>query len=276
MSIELPAWVKAASLIAGFAMVPFSFAVPIILDQVMHDTTADLLNGANGGASQNALALDREANLPGTSGPPFRLSHTSVGINTSPSFKVFSLSGRMGPAERTVPRLTCNVEEMSTDVPPRVPDYEIRKIGQLPGFVIVSLFVPDGLVHPKDPSVRVRWEVLFNGKPVPSAGRDVRLREQNAKELRVLPILFTNPNKSDQDLSITCRLYRQLGTSSDDFLNQRINVFSVDPRPDELKPYVKWGHWVKVWNGYKRSTRFRDSKIHKIPGKGAVSSATST
>ncbi|MEJ7668879.1 MAG: hypothetical protein WKH97_09110 [Casimicrobiaceae bacterium] len=103
---------------------------------------------------------------------------------------------------------------------------------------------------------------------MPSAGRDVRLREQNAKELRVLPILFTNPNKSDQDLSITCRLYRQLGTSSDDFLNQRISVFSVDPRPDELKPYVKWGHWVKVWNGYKRSTRFRDSNIHKIPGKG--------
>jgi len=45
-------------------------------------------------------------------------------------------------------------------------------------------------------------------------------------------------------------------------------VLSVDPRPDELKPYVKWGHWVKLWNGYKRVRRFRDSKTHKMPGKG--------
>jgi hypothetical protein len=268
VDIELPAWVKAASMISGFALVPFSFAIPLLLDQVLRDTTADLLNGANGGARQNALALEREAILPGTKGPPFRLTRPTVGINANPSFKVFSLAGRMGPAARSVPRLTCNVENTATEIPPGVVDYEIRKTGQLPGFVIVSLFVPDGLIHPADPSVRVRWEVLFNGRPVPAVGRDVRLREPNARELRVLPILFTNPDKSDQELSITCRLYRPLGTSTDEFLNQRINVFSVDPRPDELKPYVKWGHWVTVWNGYKRSTRFRDSKIHKIPGKG--------
>ena len=268
VTIDLPAWVKLASFIAGFAMVPFSLAIPIMLDKMMHDTTADLLNGANGGASQNALALDREVILPGTSGPPYRLSHPSVGINTNPLYKVFSLSSRMTPAARAVPRLTCSVEEMSTNVPAGVGFYQISKIGQLPGFVIVSLYVPDGLIHPKDPSVRVRWEVRLNGVPVPSAGRDVRLRDQNAKELRVLPILFTNPNKSDQELAISCRLYRQLGTSTDEFLNQGINVLSVDPRPDELKPYVKWGHWVKLWNGYKRVRRFRDSKIHKMPGKG--------
>ena len=83
-----------------------------------------------------------------------------------------------------------------------VVDYEIRQIGELPGFIIVSLFVPDGLIHPLDPSVRVRWDVLFNDRPVPSQGRDVRLRDSNAKELRVLPILFTKPNKSDQEISI--------------------------------------------------------------------------
>ena len=268
ITIDLPAWVKAASAIAGFAMIPFSFAIPILIDKMLHDTTADLLNGANGGAAQNALSLDREFTLPGTIGPPFHMSRVQIGINTHPSFKVFTLSGRVRPSERAVPRLTCSVEGMSTAVPAGVADYEIRQIGQLPGFVITSLYVPDGLIHPRDPSVRVRWDVLLNGKTVPSASRDVPLRDPTAKELRVLPILFTNPNKSDQQLSIICRLYRPLGTFTEEFLNQRVNVFSVDPRPDALKPYVKWGHWVKVWNGYKRSMRFRDSKIHKVPGKG--------
>lgn len=44
-----------------------------------------------------------------------------------------------------------------------------------------------------------------------------------SKEFRVLPILFTNPNKSDQQLSITCRLYRQVGAVTEEFLNQRLH-----------------------------------------------------
>ena len=112
VDIDLPVWVKTAKIIAGFAIIPFSFVVPLLLDQVLRDTTADLLNGANGGPTQNALVLDREAILPGTGGPPFHLSHVSVGINTDPSFKVFTLGGMLGPSERAVPRLTCSVEGM--------------------------------------------------------------------------------------------------------------------------------------------------------------------
>src|SRR5438552_6638719 len=39
VSIELPAWVKAVTMIAGFAMLPFSVAIPSRVDQLMHDTT---------------------------------------------------------------------------------------------------------------------------------------------------------------------------------------------------------------------------------------------
>lgn len=270
LDIQLPPWVTLATLAVTCILPPFSFAVPILFDKLMHDTAADVLNGVNGAPYKNALEIDQEVILPQTAGPPYSFKHAlgGVSIDTRPPNKGFSIIGNFGPVPRATPRLTCSVEGTSADIPPGLSKYELSKIGELPGFIIVDLFVPPGLVHPRDPSVRVRWEVLLNGKPVPTAGRDVRLREQDAKKLRVIPILFTNPLKTDQEISVLCRLYRPLGSSTEEFLNQRINILSVDPRPDELKPYVQWSHWVQFWNGYKWVDRLRLSKIHKTPGKG--------
>jgi hypothetical protein len=268
IDIKLPPWFTAATIALTCILPPFSLAIPILVDKLLHDADADALNSFNGAPTANSLALYQELLLPGTTGPLYGMTHVSVGMNANLPDKVFSVSGNFAPPARITPRLTCSVEEISTQIPPDSGVFDIRKIGQLPGFVIVSLYVPDGLIHPKDPSVRVRWEVLFNGKPVPSVGRDVRLRDPNAKELRVIPLLFTNPNRTDQDLAIICRLYRPLGATTNEFLNQRINVLSVDPRPDDQKPYVQWSHRAKFWNGYKLARRLRHSKIHKLPGKG--------
>jgi hypothetical protein len=268
VDIKLPPWVTAATIALTCILPPLSLAIPILVDKLLHDTSADILNSFNGAPTANSLALDQELLLPGTTGPLFGMTHVSVSMNANLPFKVFVVSGDFAPPARITPRLTCSVEEISTQIPPGDGVFDIRKIGQLPGFVIVSLYVPDGLIHPRDPSVRVRWDVLFNGKLLPGVGRDVQLRDPSAKEIRIIPLLFTNPNRTDQDLAIICRLYRPLGATTDEFLNQRINVLSVDPRPDDQKPYVEWSHWARFWNGYKWADRLRHSKIHKLPGKG--------
>lgn len=268
IDIELPAWITTATIAINFVFPFLGMAVPILMDKLLHDTVADILKSAAGVSTSNSLDLRQELLLPRTIGPLYGMSNVSVAINTDPGFKVLAVSGDFGPPSRILPRLTCNVEEIATQIPADYPVYDIRKIGMLPGFIIVSLFVPEGLFNPKDPSVRVRWEVFFNGKLVPNVGRDVKLRDPSAKELRVIPLLFTNPNRTDQDLAITCRLYRPLGATTDEFINQRINILSIDPRPDDQKPYVKWSHWVKFWNGYKLVDRLRHSAIHKLPGKG--------
>jgi hypothetical protein len=268
LNIKLPPWVTAATIALQCVLPLLSLAIPILVDKLLHDTAADVLNSFNGAAISNSLGLKEELLLPGTRGPLYGMTNVSVGMNANLPFKVFEVSGDFGPPARITPRLTCNVEEVSTKIPPGFDQFDIRNIGQLPGYVIVSLYVPDGLIHPRDPSVRVRWQVLFNGTPVGSLSRDVPLRDANSKELRVIPLLFTNPNRTDQDIAILCRLYRPLGTSTEEFLNQRINVFSVDPRPDDQKPYIQWSHIAKFWNGYKWVYRLRHSKIHKLPGKG--------
>ena len=51
-------------------------------------------------------------------------------------------------------------------------------------------------------------------------------------------------------------------------MNGTATVLSFDPRPDSVKPYVRWSHNVKYWDGFKVVTRRRLSKIHKAPGKG--------
>lgn len=268
VDIDLPTWVTLATIAINVFLPFLGVAVPILLDKLLQDTAADVIQNANGGGTDNSLDLGQVVLLPKTTGPPYRMTKISVGMNTVPGFKVLTVSGRFGPLANSVPRLTCSVEEISTQIPPGGDPFDIRKIGILPGFVIVSLFVPDGFLNHKDPSVWVRWEVLFNGKIVPGVGKEMRLRDPDAKEIRVIPLLFTNPNRTDQELSITCRLYRPLGPVTEEFLNQRVNVLSVDPRPDDQKPYVQWSHWARFWNGFKYVDRPRQSKIHKLPGKG--------
>jgi hypothetical protein len=268
LDLERPPWVAAAVITLTCILPPLTLAIPILMDKLLRDTTADIINKLNGAPASNSLSLSQKLLLPGTTGPLYAMSQVSVGMNANLPNKVFTVSADFAPPDRITPRLTCSVEGTSAHIPPGYDKFDIRNVGQLPGFVIVSLFVPEGLIHPRDRSVRVRWDVLFNGKTVAGLGRDLRLRDPDAKEIRVTPLLFTNPLKTDQDIAIICRLYRPLGTTIHDFLNQRINVLSVDPRPDDQKPYVRWSHWTKFWNGYKHTDRLRVSKIHKRPGKG--------
>lgn len=64
------------------------------------------------------------------------------------------------------------------------------------------------------------------------------------------------------------RLYRKLGARTDDIFNNHVMVSSIDPRPDSVKPFVQWSHNVKYWDGYKKVLKARQSKIHRVPGKG--------
>jgi hypothetical protein len=161
--------------------------------------------------------------------------------------------------------LSCVVE--GVNVFPLEDHLRIRKDGVLPAYINVTLHT-SLYYQPNDPSFRVRWQVFFNEKPVDSLTRDLLLRDPKSRELRVIPVLFTKPNKSDQEIKITCRIYRTFATATQDHLNRTIIVESVDPRPEALKPYVRWTHWVKYWNGFKFQNIQRISKIHKKPGRG--------
>jgi len=145
--------------------------------------------------------------------------------------------------------------------------------------ITASLVVPPGFIQRKDPTLRVRYETALNGKVVPAFTRDLRLSGLNPSQgiggkpldplvLEIETKRMVSPTKTDQEVRISCRLYRALGGMTEDIYNASIYVLSVDPRPDSVKPYVQWAHKAIYYDHYKRVIAPRKSKIHKVPGKG--------
>ena len=79
---------------------------------------------------------------------------------------------------------------------------------------------------------------------------------------------IVSPTKTDPEVRISARLYRSMGGATDDLHNGTIDVVSVDPRPDGVKPYVQWAHKTVYYNNHRKVLVARRSKIHKVPGKG--------
>jgi hypothetical protein len=125
----------------------------------------------------------------------------------------------------------------------------------------------------------VRCETYLNGNPVPQYTREWRYFGRpaavslngppvKAGVLDIDTINIVSPKKPDQELRITCRLNRTVAGATEVLFNGTAYLLSIDLRPDEVKPYVRWANWVTYWNGYRKVKIIRRSKIHKAPGKG--------
>jgi hypothetical protein len=268
LNIELPTWVTVLKIVLSSVMPPLSLLVPGIFQDLLHNAQADIINQNNNKAISNALVLDRDLLLPETQGPMFHLIPQEFRFIYAPenNHMECTVFAQLEPVVRDGFSLGCVVE--GVNVFPIPNNLYIRKDGELPAYINVTLNTPPGQYQPNDPSLRVRWQVFFNEKPIVSLTRELLLRDPKSRELRVIPVLFTKPNKSDQEIKITCRVYRTFATATQDFYNRTIIVESVDPRPEALKPYVRWTHWVEYWNGFKFQNIQRISKIHKKPGRG--------
>jgi hypothetical protein len=267
VDVDLPAWVDIIGAITAIALPPLTLLLPFIFQDLLANAMADVINRLNRRASASALALDRELTLPATAGPRFRVKPRVFSFWTRPGDKSMAIYLDLSTARG--PEFEVSLEARTVTIPDYGwLSYEIRKDGGLPQYVRAALTVPPGLFQPHDPTLRVRYQTFHNGQPVPAYTRDVPYGDVRARSVALDTTKFTNPNKVDQDVKITCRFYRTLGPATEELLNRSVDILAVDPRPDTLKPYVQWSHYVRYWNGHKLVERRRLSKIHKAPGRG--------
>ena len=271
---DLPDWVDA--IIFGFSLIlpPITLFLPAIVQGALTNALADATAKLNGKAAKEGLSLRNDFVLPGTLGPVYRFSPDEFWLNTIPTERVARLRGKLRPLYP--PEFRIQMDGLTSAVRTDILRYEIGRNGGLPLTILAYLSVPTGLVQKMDPTVRISFDTYLNGNRVPSLSFDSRYfktvpdiggRTTN-NVLDINTITIVNPTKLDQEVRVTCRLYRLLGGVTQDFYNGTAYILSVDPRPDDVKPYVQWAHQVRYWNGYKKTMAVRRSKIHKAPGKG--------
>jgi hypothetical protein len=145
-----------------------------------------------------------------------------------------------------------------------------------PAPIIAKLIVGNGLVHPADPSVRIRWEAAARPSGTVLQTRDRKLSEAGATTFN---ISHTGQAAAVRTFDIRCRVYRPSGSAQEDVYKTETSVY-VHDRLDATKgPFVRWSHWVylpettaagkptKASLGYRYKQR--SSKIHRTltPGR---------
>jgi hypothetical protein len=269
IDLDLPWWVwVGAGLGLGLLTVSIpvgNFLIPAIALDLVRETKRDVIRYANGEAAGNALRLESDFTFPGADRPIYHLTPTRFAFDTTPDSKHATLLGRA--SRKLGAGLQVSFEGRTIDVPSDDPSYTIRKEWALPPAIWAGVEA-HGAVQDHDPTCRVRWQTFLNGRPVPEYTRDFPYADSRAKGLGIQTFHVVNPNRTDQELEVQCRFYRTIGPTTQDILNSSVRFISDDPRPDSVKPYVRWSHNVRYWDGYRSRSVRRRSKIHKAPGKG--------
>lgn len=274
---DLPDWLDIT--ILGFSMLlpPLTLFLPSIIASALHNALVDVSNKLNGGPAPMGMDIQQDFKLPATAGPLYRFAPLDLWLQCQPGERSATLTARLRPVGE--PQLTVTLADQNVTVDNSIGRQEVRRNGGLSDAITATLVLPPAYVQRKDPSLRVRFETALNGKVVPAFTRDLRLMGDfttttvggsppNPLVLRIDTARMVSPTKLDQEVRIGCRLYRAMGGLSEDLYNGTIYVLSVDPRPDEVKPYVQWAHNAIYYNHYRRVVAARRSKIHKAPGKG--------
>jgi hypothetical protein len=274
VDVDLPFWLDVTILGLSLFLPPLSFFVPSMVSLLLKRAVAEVGHKLNGDSSLNGLKVSHSEKLPGTNGPIYNYTPTFLMLNCRPGER-FSMAGinlRPDPIE-----MQFRFEDKKITVDPKIDRQEYLHFGSLPLRMTAELFVP-GAVQKTDPTLRVRFETYLNGNLVPMYTRDLRSRGSvlstvggasvDPYKLEIDTIKMVSPKKTDQEVRITCRLYRSYGGQTHDVYNGSVYISSPDPRPDSVKPYVQWAHRVKYWNGYRMRQVVRRSKIHRAPGKG--------
>ena len=273
---DLPDWLDVA--ILGFSMIlpPLTLFLPAIIDSALHNALVDVSSKLNGGPSPMGVTVSEDFALPGTTGPTYRFVPKQLSMKCQGGERSAAMHADLRPVGQ--PQLLVALADQNVTVDTQIDRQEVRRNGGLSESITARLVLPPAYVQRKDPSLRVRFETALNGKVVPAYTRDLRLvgdlaslvigQSVDPLELKIDTKQMVSPTKLDQEVRITCRLYRSMGGVTEDLFNGSVYVLSVDPRPDELKPYVQWAHKAIYYNNYKRVVASRRSKIHKVPGKG--------
>jgi hypothetical protein len=272
---DLPGWVDVMLFGLSLALPPVSHLIPAAIMSIINNEVADVAAGLNGSkAIQAGVSLRYKFKLPGTGGPTYLFDPVGFGLYCAPADRYAVALANI--VRTSVPELHVNLDnELPVNVHSNIIHQEVRRDGGLPEKITAEMIVPFGLVQTRDPTLRIAFETYLNGKIVPAYTRDTRLFPDLRAGLAPMPNVlnietatFVRPTKLDQEVRIACRLYYSLGGKTQELYNDSLYIYSVDPRPDEVKPYVQWAHHVTYWNGYRKRDVIRRSKIHKVPGKG--------
>jgi hypothetical protein len=265
-------------MILAFSMIlpPLTLFLPAIIASELHNALVDVSSKLNGGPAPSGLNLRQDFALPGTPGPTFRFQPDDLFLKCGADDRF----GQMSATLRVIdtPQLAVTLADQKVTVNPSIDGQEIRREGGLSESLKARLILPPAFIHRKDPTLRVRFETALNGKVVPAFTRDMRLFGSalaqigigtvKPDQLDIETAKMVSPTKLDQEVRISCRLYRSLGGITEDIYNATVTIVSVDPRPDDVKPFVQWARKTAYWNNHHKVFASRRSKIHKAPGKG--------
>lgn len=277
IDVDLPDWVDATLFGLSLLLPPVTLFLPTIVDQVLHNALVDASNAANGLGATLGVDITQDLSLPATTGPTYRFTPQRFWLQCEAGERSATMTATLGPISQ--PRLTVALADANITVDPRIDRQEVRRDNGLSDSITARLVLPPAFIQRKDPTLRVRFETALNGTVLPALTRDLRLFGlQISQVLGQAPLdplvlaidtkQIVSPTKTDQEVRISARLYRSMGGTTDDLYNGTIYVVSVDPRPDDVKPYVQWAHKTAYYNNHRKMLVSRRSKIHKVPGKG--------
>ena len=274
---DLPDWLDV--MILGFSMIlpPLTLFLPAIISSTLHNALVDVSSKLQGGPAPLGISVQQDFTMPVTAGPTYHFAPQRIHMQCQGGERSATMFASLRPTSQ--PQLRVALADQNVTVDNTINRQEVRHNGGLSDSITARLVLPPGFIQRKDPTLRVRYETALNGKVVPAFTRDLRLSGINLMQVLggqpVDPLVLAIdtkqmvvPTKTDQEVRISCRLYRAIGGTTEDLYNASIYVLSVDPRPDSIKPYVQWAHRAIYYDYHKRKVVSRRSKIHKAPGKG--------
>lgn len=223
---ELPGWLYFLLTIGTIVLLPWApallFAVAKIIDSIRLSIISQIEQGADDSISGSRV---QRINLPATTYPfvDFTVSQLIAGSDGIQSRLWFTPD--YGDAGQIVGPERLDVAEM---------------VSQLLTYRLTPAL---NLYHPDDPIVRIRWQVRRTDTNAVVVTQDQQMLTPNAD--RVSLNLSTGDLSNCSKFTISCRVYRPLGSDVEELLNRTISL-DISDRLDRTHPYVHWKHTVAI------------------------------
>lgn len=238
---ELPWWVY---LLIGAGCVLVAPATPVIIASVVSVIDSIRGNITRGLEGQGEAALKgsrtQRASLPGTTAPmvEFTVSQLRVGTGGMQAKLWFRPSWGEGGRVSGPTYLT----------PLQVLGPPLR----------YALSPAPNLYSPLDPLVRIRWQVRRTDTHALVMTQDERMITPGASAISL--DLAQDDRRTAPGFSISCRVYRPLGSSVEELISQTVNL-RIEDRLDRTRPFVRWRH-----NVYTPKIQKHPSGQHELVG----------
>jgi hypothetical protein len=262
VDLDIPLWLQVLGFVVGALGLGAVCPPAALAWPVFYPIAAALLDDFAEQLAENTVERAARASriysftLPETSSPACRLRLDAVKIGDQGIEAKASFTAELASTATTI------------EAPYKVPVADTSPIA-------AKLIVGPGLVHPADPSVRVRWEAYArpSGKLVLSQDRKLK-----AADAATFQVPRTGDNSNVRDFEIRCRIYRPVGTADEELFKTARTVYVQDRLNPDKGPYVRWTHWVvlaqtsapgkptKAYLG--ANSKQRTSKIHRTQTPG--------